>query len=81
MFVFSCIYVNMTSLVTPRLFFAFTGEYHVFLSDINFIFCMQSAFQINLLPFSIAFIRRYTEMDEHQKMFDVSSSVAATINL
>ena len=28
-----------------------------------FQFLMQTAFQINLLPFSISFIRRCTEMD------------------
>ena len=32
-----------------------------------FKFYMQTAFQINLLPFPIAYIRRYTEMDLHQK--------------
>ena len=41
---------------------------------------MQTAFQINLL-FPIACIRRSTEMDYHQKMFDFSSNMAATINL
>ena len=41
---------------------------------------MQTAFQINLL-FPIACIRRSTEVDYHQKMFDFSSNMAATINL
>ena len=38
MFIFSCDYANMTSLVlvTPRLFSAFKGEYAIFLSDVNF---------------------------------------------
>ena len=46
-----------------------------------FKFRMQIAFQINLLPFSIAFIKKYKEMDSHQKLFDFSSNMAATINL
>ena len=41
---------------------------------------MQTAFQINLL-FPIACIQRSTEMNNHQKMFDFSSNMAATINL
>ena len=36
MFIFSCIYGNMTSVVIHRLFYAFKGEYSVFVSDINF---------------------------------------------
>ena len=40
------------------------GEYPVSLSGIWIIkFRMQTAVQINLLPFIIAFIRRYIEMD------------------
>ena len=57
----------MTPLVTPRLFFAFEGVFSVFLCDGIFKFRMQSAFQMNLLSFSIAFIRRYTEMDLQTK--------------
>ena len=36
MFILSCAYAHMMSLVTPWLFSAFKGEYPVFLSDINF---------------------------------------------
>ena len=45
-----------------------------------FKFCMQTAFQINSQPFAIDFIRRYTYMDLHQKMFEFSSNMAATIH-
>ena len=50
----------MTSLMTLRLSFAFKGRYPVFLLTSSFKFRMQTAFQINLLPFSITFIRRLT---------------------
>ena len=64
MCIFSCDYANMMSLVTLRLFSAFKGGYPSFLSDMNFLkFRMQTTFQINLLPFPITCIRRYTEMD------------------
>ena len=55
----------MKSLVTPGYFSHFIGEYSIFLSDIFFVFKlrMQTWFQINLLPFFIAYIRKYTEMD------------------
>ena len=38
MFLFSCSYAIMMSLVTPQLFsaFKFKGEYPIFLSDMNF---------------------------------------------
>ena len=36
MFIFSCDDANMTSFLTPSLFSAFTGEYPIFLSDMNF---------------------------------------------
>ena len=36
MFIFSCDYANMTSLVTLRLFSAFKEEYPIFLLDMNF---------------------------------------------
>ena len=75
MFIFSCDYGNITSLVITRLFSAFSCL------TWNFKFRMQTAFQINILPFPIAYIRRYTEIGLHQKMFDLSSNMAATINL
>ena len=46
-----------------------------------FKYRMQTVRQINLLPFSLGFIRWYTEMDRNQKMFEFSSDMAATKNL
>ena len=37
MLIFSIDYANMTSLLTPQLFFAFKGEYPIFLSDMIFV--------------------------------------------
>ena len=56
MYIFIYDYACMTSLVTPRLFAAFKGEYPIFLSYMIFFFRMQTAFQINLLSFLIAIL-------------------------
>ena len=63
MFIFSCVYVNMKPRVTLKLFSAFKGEYPVSFMTSGFEFRRQTAFQINLLPFFIAFIKRNIEMD------------------
>ena len=81
MFIYSCTYAIVTSLVTPWLFTAFKGEYPVFLS---YIICfLISHANVSNKPFTIflAFIRRYTEMDLLQEMFDFSSNIAGTINM
>ena len=74
MFIFSCDYANMTSLVTPRMFSAFKEGTQFSCLTWIFKFRMQTAFQINLLPFPTAYIKRYIGMD-------FSSNMAATINL
>ena len=70
-----------TSLVTTRLFSAFKGRYPVFLSDLAFKFHIQTAFRIKLLPFSTAYIRRYTENTNTKKCSIFTSNMAAKINL
>ena len=44
------------------MFSASKGEYLASCPTSIFKFRMQTVFQINILPFSIAFIRMYTEM-------------------